>query len=204
MRSTGIIGGSFDPIHYGHLLLAEQAADACDLDQVIFMPAAVSPFKIGKPPAADSHRIEMTRLAVKNNPKFTVSDMEIKKEGASYTIETLEACRGLYGNDTRIFFICGTDSFLGMENWYEAEKILKQYAVIVGSRPRYKDKSRDEMIEKLRTKYGAQIEKIHMPKIDLSSTEIKKRIAEGRSIRYMVPEAVEDYIHRNHIYQPLV
>ncbi len=200
MKAIGIIGGSFDPIHYGHLLLAEQARDGAGLDQVIFMPARISPFKLTKPPVADHHRYEMVRHAIKENPAFTISDIELKKEGPSYTYETLKTCKSLAGADTKIFFICGTDSFISLEQWYAAESIFKEFSLVVGARPRYKDKSRDDMVEKITKLYGTEIKKIHMPKIDISSTDIKQRIEEGRSIKYLLPLAVEEYIHENRIY----
>ncbi|MDD2483576.1 MAG: nicotinate-nucleotide adenylyltransferase [Eubacteriales bacterium] len=200
MKKIGIIGGSFDPIHYGHLLLAEQARDAVGLDRVIFMPARISPFKLLKPPVEDKHRYAMVSLAIKENIGFNLSDIELKKEGASYTYETLKACRELYPKGTKIYFICGTDSFISLEQWYAAESIFKEFSLIVGARPRYKDKSRDLMIHKIESLYGTEIQKIHMPKIDISSTDIKQRAEEGRSIKYLLPPAVEDYIYKNDLY----
>jgi len=200
MKKIGIIGGSFDPIHYGHLLLGEQARDGAGLDRVIFVPARVSPYKTTNPPASDQHRFAMVSLAISDNIGFNVSDMELKREGVSYTYDTLKACQDLMGADTKIYFICGTDSFLSLSQWYEAESLLSEFSVIVGARPRYKDTSRDKMVEKIQETYGTEILKIHMPKIDISSTDIKKRIQEGRSIRYLLPLAVEEYIYQNGIY----
>jgi nicotinate-nucleotide adenylyltransferase len=201
MNNLGIIGGSFDPIHYGHLLLAEQAADGAGLDRVVFMPAKISPFKIGKAAASEQDRYAMVSLAIKDNVKFDLSDIELKKEGISYTYDTLIACQSFFGEDTKIHFICGTDSFISMEHWYESESIFRKFSLIVGSRPRYKDKSRDEMVKKLNEKYGTEISRIHMPKIDISSTDIKQRLVEGKSIKYLLPQAVEEYIQENGIYR---
>lgn len=201
MRKIGIIGGTFDPIHHGHLILAEQARDNGGLDQVVFMPAKLSPFKIDTKIVPEVHRYAMIQAAIRDNGSFSVSDLELKGPEVSYTIDTLLACRSLFGKDARICFICGTDSFLSMESWKHAESIFRDFAIIVGSRPRYKDRARDLLIQKLRNEYGAQIEKTHMPKIDISSTDIKRRIQEGRSIRYLVPAAVEKYIVEHELYR---
>lgn len=204
MKTIGIIGGSFDPTHYGHLLLAEQAADGAGLDRVVFMPARISPFKIGKASASEKDRYTMASLAIKDNDKFDLSDIELKKGGVSYTYDTLLTCQSIFGEDTKIFFICGTDSFLSLEHWFEAESIFRKFSLIVGSRPRYKDKSRDDMVKKLEEKYETKVTRIHMPKIDISSTDIKKRLNEGRSIKYLLPPAVEEYIYEHGIYQQRV
>jgi nicotinate-nucleotide adenylyltransferase len=104
------------------------------------------------------------------------------------------------GQEFQLHFICGTDAFLGMEGWHKIEELLKSFPLIVGSRPRYKDKARDELIRRFTAEYGARIQKVHMPKIDISSTDIKKRIRENRSIRYLLPERVADYIESNNLY----
>lgn len=201
MRKIGIFGGSFDPVHSGHLILAEQARDGADLDMIVFIPAKLSPFKCDKDILDERHRYEMVNAAIAGNRGFTSSDMELKGPDISYTVITLENCRELFGADANIYFICGTDAFLGIEKWYKSEDILKNYSLIVGSRPRYKDKERDLLIERLAGNYGTDIKKIHMPKIDISSTDIKRRIKEGRSIKYLVPAAVEEYINKNRLYR---
>jgi nicotinate-nucleotide adenylyltransferase len=106
--------------------------------------------------------------------------------------------------DAEIYFICGTDAFLSIEGWLEAEAIIKSFPIIVGARPRYKDRARDVMIRRLTNDYQARIQKIHMPKIDISSSDIKCRVMEGKSIKYLVPEAVEDYIKEKELYRKLV
>ncbi len=200
MKKIGLIGGTFDPIHFGHLILAEQAKDGAGLDRVIFMPAKTSPYKIEQRSASEEHRYNMTALAIEGNPGFEISDAEIRGPEISYTIDTLEACQCRLGCECQLYFICGTDAFLGMEGWKNSEDLLRKFPLIVGSRPRYKDRARDEMIRHLTAEYGTSIQKVHMPKIDISSTDIKKRIGEGRSIRYLLPEAVADYIAANDLY----
>lgn len=201
MKRIGILGGTFDPIHQGHLILAEQAGDGANLDQVVFMPARLSPFKINTKIASQTHRYAMVQAAIEGNGRFSLSDIELKGPEVSYTIDTLLACQRHYGPDSEICFLCGTDSFLSMESWKNAQSLFRDFTIIVGSRPRYKDRARDILIKKLCIEYNAKIEKILMPKIDISSTGIKKRLEEGRSIKYLVPAAVEQYIYEHGLYR---
>lgn len=203
MKKIGLIGGTFDPIHFGHLILAEQARVEEGLDQVVFMPAKTSPYKVCKKCAEEDHRYKMVVLATKSNPHFTVSDLELKGPSISYTIDTLRACQDIFGPNHQLYFICGTDAFIGMEGWKNKESLLSDFPLIVGSRPRYRDKARDDMIEKVEREYGARVHKVHMPRIDISSTDIKDKIANKRSIRYMLPEAVMDYIEDMGLYRNL-
>ncbi|NLY71231.1 MAG: nicotinate-nucleotide adenylyltransferase [Clostridiales bacterium] len=201
MKKIGIIGGTFDPIHYGHLLLAEQARDILDLQQVVFIPARTSPFKKDMEAAAGEDRYQMVLAATAGNNKFRVSKIELEGPEISYTYYTLLACEKELGDDSELYFICGTDSFLSIEKWIEADKILKKFPLIVGSRPGYKQAEVDNLIKHLTKCYGTRVYKIDMPKVDISSTDIKNRIREGRSIKYLVPETVEKYIYENRLYQ---
>jgi nicotinate-nucleotide adenylyltransferase len=200
MKRIGLMGGTFDPIHYGHLILAEQARDGANLDEVIFMPAKMSPYKINCSCTGEKHRYNMVSLAISGNHGFSISDMEICGSEISYTADTLNALKDLLGSDTKLHFICGTDAFIGMGGWKNKEGIFKNYPIIVGSRPKYKDRSRDEMIDAITSEYGAEVVKVHMPKIDISSSEIKKRLAENVSVRYLLPDVVMEYIRENNLY----
>lgn len=204
MKQIGIIGGTYDPIHNGHLILAEQARDEAGLDQVIFIPAKTSPFKVDQKAASGKDRMKMLELAIEGNPFFSVSDFELKGPDVSYTINTLQEFKKRWKGDGRIHFICGTDAFLSMERWSRADEILKEFSLIVGARPRYKDKARDLMIEELHKTYGTSVQKVRMPKIDISSSDIKERIGTGRSIRYLVPDKVEEWIREEGLYRSLV
>lgn len=197
------MGGTFDPVHFGHLILAEQAREEAKLDQVIFMPAKSSPYKVDLRCVSGEHRFNMISLAIKSNPAFTVSDMELKGPDISYTIDTLEALQLLLGTDCLLHFICGTDAFIGMVGWKNKEKLLRDYPLIVGSRPRYRDRARDEMISQISLEYGTRVQKVHMPKIDISSTDIKERISGGRSVHYMLPDEVIGYMKANGLYRNL-
>lgn len=199
-RKIGVFGGTFDPIHFGHLLLAEQARDEAGLDKVIFIPAGAPPFKQGTDVSETHHRYAMIRLAIEDNKRFEVSDMEIKRKGISYTVTTLDECKKKLGKDSEIYFIVGTDAFLSMEKWVQAERLFKEYPIIVGSRAGSRDEERDRLADKLRNEYGAEIIIAFMPKIEISSTDIKSRLHEGRSLKYILPPEVEEYIKEKGLY----
>jgi nicotinate-nucleotide adenylyltransferase len=201
MKRIGIIGGTFDPVHYGHLILAEQARAEASLDQVIFMPAKVQPFKINVIVAGGEHRYTMLQEAVAGNPFFSVSKKELDSPKISFTFNTLKDCRDEFGTGTEIFFIIGTDAFLNLESWYSAEDLLESFTFIVGTRPGYKEQELKALVEKLRKQFGARIIGIHNSEVEISSTDIKKRIREGKSIKYLLPESVEEYIYKNSLYR---
>jgi nicotinate-nucleotide adenylyltransferase len=201
MKKIGIFGGTFDPVHNGHLILAEQARTDAGLDQVIFMPAMVQPFKLNEETAEGEHRYAMLQAAIAGNPYFTVSGKELDSPEISYTINTLKECRDELGAETEIYFIIGTDAFLNLEKWYAAEELLEGFCFAVGVRPGYKEQELKELIGRLREKYGTKIVEINNPEIEISSTGVKERIREGKSIKYLVPERVEDYIYRNGLYR---
>ncbi|MCI5898695.1 MAG: nicotinate-nucleotide adenylyltransferase [Anaerovoracaceae bacterium] len=200
MKKIGIFGGTFDPIHIGHLILAEQAADAADLDSLLLMPAQISPFKIGKDVASPRERLEMVKLAVEGNPRLQASDLELQRKEISYTAVTLDLCREKFGKNAEISFVLGADAFLKIEQWREGPRILSEYCLIVGSRAGYLDEERDAQIAKLRERYHTKITVAFMPKIEISSTDIRKRIQEGRSLRYILPPGVEAYIRDRGLY----
>ncbi len=201
MKRIGIIGGTFDPIHYGHLILAEQARVEASLDKVIFMPAMVQPFKLNNKIAEGDDRYEMVRKAIAGNPYFSVSRMELDREEISYTIHTLNECRAEFGANAELYFIMGTDAFLSLEQWYAAKDLLKGFSFVIGTRPGYKEQERRELIDRLRGRYGTNMIEINNSEVEISSTDIKSRIKEGKSIKYLLPEPVEEYIFRNKLYQ---
>ena len=200
MKKVGILGGTFDPVHYGHLILAEQARTEASLDYVIFMPAMVQPFKLNMKSAEGDHRYAMLQDAIAGNPHFSVSRKELDSPEISYTINTLKECRAEFGADTEIYFIIGTDAFLNLEKWYAAEDLLEGFSFVIGTRPGYREDELKALVDRLRGQYGTKIVEIQNPEVEISSTDIKNRIREGRSIKYLVPERVEDYIYRNGLY----
>ncbi|MDO4552230.1 MAG: nicotinate-nucleotide adenylyltransferase, partial [Bacillota bacterium] len=196
----GILGGSFDPIHVGHLLLAEQARESAELDRVVFIPTYVSPFKVGAVAASGEDRFRMTELAAEGNPYFEVSDIELKAAEVSYTVHTMEQCEALYGPEAELFLITGTDAFLDMDRWYRAEELFRRYAILVGNRPGKREMELMEAMWRFKEKYGCRARRIDMPRQDISSTDIRRRAAEGKSVKYLVPAGVEEYILRNRLY----
>lgn len=200
MDKIGILGGTFDPVHYGHLILAEQARAEASLDRVVFMPAMVQPFKLNVKTAGGDHRYAMLQIATAGNPHFSVSRMELDKPEISYTINTLNDCRAELGADTELYFIIGTDAFLNLEKWYAAEDLLEGFSFVIGTRPGYKEQELKTLIGRLRAQYGTKIIEINNPEVEISSTDIKNRVREGKSIKYLLPESVEEYIHKNRLY----
>lgn len=201
MEKIGILGGTFDPVHYGHLILAEQARTEASLDRVIFMPAMVQPFKLNVKSAEGDHRYAMLQIATAGNPYFSVSRMELDKQEISYTIHTLKDCKEELGADTELFFIIGTDAFLNLEKWYAAEDLLEGFSFVIGTRPGYKEQELKALIGRLSAQYGTKIIEINNSEVEISSTDIKKRIREGKSIKYLLPENVEEYIYKNRLYR---
>lgn len=200
MKKIGIIGGTFDPVHYGHLILAEQARVEASLDQVVFIPAMVQPFKLNANITDGNYRYAMLQEAVAGNPYFSVSRKELDKPEVSYTIHTLNDCREEFGANAELYFIIGTDAFLKLEKWYAVEDLLEGFCFIVGTRPGYKEQELKALVRRLKEQHGGKIIEINNSEVEISSTDIKKRVREGKSIKYLVPAGVEDFILRNRLY----
>ncbi len=196
----GIFGGTFNPPHIGHMLLASQVREKAELDRLIFMPCAVPPHKAGADIPHGEHRLNMVKLAIGDNPCFEVSDMEIEAGGKSYTAKTLETFETLYPDD-RLCFIVGADSLCDMEKWFCPGEIFKRAEIVVALRGGMKEAELNAAIDFFRQKYDAQIRKISMTVIEMSSSDIRQRISENKSIRYMVSDPVIDYIRENRIYE---
>ena len=200
-KRIGIMGGTFDPIHIGHLILGETAYHQFHLDNVLFMPAGNPPHKQDRENrATDSQRVEMVRLAIASNPHFTLSMEEMHREGYSYTYRTLERLKKRYP-DTEYYFILGADSLYTFDEWKEPARILGACTILVGTRNHTSDEKLDRVIEHLEEKYHGQIEKLESLNIDISSKMIRSWIEKGRSLAYYVPDQVIDYIQRNNIYK---
>jgi nicotinate-nucleotide adenylyltransferase len=202
----GVYGGSFDPVHLGHLLMAREAAEAAGLDSVLFMPTHIQPFKQDAEVSADADRIAMLKAATRGNPLFTVSEVETDRKGVSYTIDSLDEIRAASagegeGAGAELYFILGTDMFLMLEQWYRAEDLLQSYAFIALYRPGYKDEALRSAAEKYRGKYGTKVIIAENTRFDVSSTMIRKRIQAGKSIAYLVPEEVDTFIREDGLYK---
>lgn len=195
----GIYGGSFDPIHIGHLTLAEHAVRECGLDRLIFMPAYISPFKQDRKPSAGIHRYRMAEAAAVYNASFRVSSYELNINGPSYTFLTLEHWNRIL--DGELSFILGFDSIVQVDTWYRGEDILRNYHLITARRPDTDDTDGMRIIDKYRSDYGADITVLTMEPIQASSSEIRRLISEGRSVTGLVPPEVEEYIISHELYR---
>ncbi|MBE6041936.1 MAG: nicotinate (nicotinamide) nucleotide adenylyltransferase [Clostridiales bacterium] len=199
MRKYAIYGGSFDPIHNGHLTLAESAVRECGLDKLIFMPAHVSPFKQDRTVTDGEDRCRMIETALAENSAFRLSRYELNREGPSYTIETLRHWDSML--DGELCFVLGFDSVVQTDTWYMGEEIIRNYRLITCIRP---DTDYDEgmrRIKEFRQKYGANITILKMPPVDISSTDIRERASDGRPLTGLVPEGVEEYIIEHKLYK---
>lgn len=195
----GIFGGSFDPVHFGHLLLAELCAEACALDRVWFIPAGVPPHKSGKPLASDTHRIEMLRLAIAGNRRFEVNTLEVDRGGVSFTVDTLHEIRRQHPSAT-LFFLMGADSLADLPKWRQPEEICNLAQLAIVQRPH----SPPPDLEAIKRLIPADVPQPHivwMPAMGLSSSEIRGRVAQGQSIRYWLPRSVQKYLETHGLYQ---
>ncbi|MFA4028841.1 MAG: hypothetical protein GDYSWBUE_001123 [Candidatus Fervidibacterota bacterium] len=198
MKRLGIMGGTFDPIHMAHLLAAEEARFRFNLDKVVFVPCGVPVHKKPYEVTPAEHRYAMVLLATTGNPHFEVSRIEIERQGPSYAIDTVRAFKRLYGNGVTLFFITGADAVLEILTWRDADKLVELCRFIAVTRPGY-DLSKLE--EVLGERYASAIDVLHIPEMDISSTKIRERVRNGEPIRYMVPDAVYDYIMRHGLYR---
>lgn len=194
-----IYGGSFDPIHVGHMAVAEAAVNECGIDSLVFMPAYTSPFKLDRKVTSGRDRIAMIESILHYNEAFTVSDYELTKGGASYTVETLRHFRSIL--DGELCFVLGFDSTVQIDTWYEGAEILREYPLITVRRPDTDDKEGMAKIESYRRDYGSDITLLHMEPVDASSTLIRSRIAEGKPLEGLVAPEVEEYIIEHKLYK---
>lgn len=201
MKKIGLLGGSFNPIHMGHLLLAESARDQFGLERVVFIPAGKNPFKQKNKHIDREHRLNMVKLAVESNPYFEVSDIELRRPGISYTVDTIDEIAKEYP-DSALYFITGADIMFEITLWKEAERLLKTVNFITTFRPGYSHRKLDERIEELEQTYHAHIFKLFNKEMDIASTDIRGRIQNGHSIKYLLPEKVEAYICQHKLYLP--
>ena len=199
-QRIGILGGTFDPPHIGHLWLASLAADSLGLERVLLMPAARPPHKGGQPISNAADRILMTRLAIADNPLLEVSLVEMERSGPSYTVDSLEELQAHYGASAELVLVMAADSLAQIETWREPDRILALAEWAVGPRPGMALPDR----RALRDRFGKAAERIHLldgPALQVSGTDIRRRVAAGRVIRYLVPAAVEELIRARGLYR---
>jgi nicotinate-nucleotide adenylyltransferase len=195
----GLLGGTFDPPHNGHLQLAREAARALQLEQVVFIPARQPPHKLDDPVSPLKARVAMLKRALEGHPDFVISMMEAERAGPSYTVDTLRELRRELGPNALIYFIMGEDSLVNLPTWNEPQEIIRLCRPVVLQRPGY-----DLDLDALEKKVPGIKERVVMvdaPELDISSSDIRERVRRGASIRRLVPTAVADYIKRHHLYK---
>ncbi len=198
-RKIGIMGGTFNPIHFGHLLLAETAYHQFELDEILFMPTKNPYYKKLTSNVTEEDRVAMVKLAIENNAHFRFSGEELKREGATYTVETL---RNLTRKnpETEYYFIMGADSLYHIESWKEPDEILKMAVILVAGRGGGPSSSLNSQIEYIENKYDASIFSLNSPMLEISSNDIRRRLRSGESIRYLLPHEVSEYIYAHQLY----
>ena len=201
----GIFGGSFDPVHQGHLVVAECCREQARLDRVIFVPTAIQPFKQSRQPVAGQHRAEMLALAVGGNPAFEVSTVELDRGGVSYTVDTLAALRATHGTD-ELFLMLGPDALASLPDWREPARILDLAGVIAVERDGLDDVGAAVQEPRLATLLGREraqqltADRVRVPALAIRSSDLRALVKAGRSIRYRTPRAVERFIATHGLY----
>ena len=200
-KRVGIMGGTFNPIHNGHLILAECAYDQFKLDKILFIPNGKPPHKdILDDSVSNQDRQEMVRLAILNNPHFELDTEEMLRYGYSYTKDTLRRLCEAH-KDTTYYFIIGGDSLMSFDQWYCPDEICKYCILLAAVRHQMNVEDMERQMDHLRSVYGAKIEMLHTPELDISSSRLRQMHSRGESIRYYIPDIVYDYIRRTGLYE---
>lgn len=199
MKKIGILGGTFNPIHNGHLLMAETARCACALDEVLLIPSGCSYMKEQEEILPGKVRLEMTRLAAMENPYFTASSIEVEREGNTYTFETLAQLKRLEP-DAEFYYIVGADTLFSMESWKKPEEVFSSCVILAAVRDGWEDERLAKQAAYLSGKYRADIRMLPSLHVEISSTDIRTRCRQKRSIRYLVPECVREFLENNGCY----
>ena len=199
LKRIGILGGTFDPPHHGHLEIARQAQAQADLERVIFIPAAQPRLKSAQPQANPQHRLAMLHLAADNAPAFEVSDLELRRPGPTLTVETLRQLRQQTGNNTELYFILGLDVLSHFHQWIQPQEITQLARLIAVSRPGYAQFDWPAFYAQNPHAAG-RVECLTTPPIDLSASQLRRRLANGQPVANLTPPAVEQYIQENGLY----
>jgi len=195
---VGVFGGTFDPVHIGHLVAAEETRVQLSLERVVFVPAGLPPHKLANHISPVAHRLAMVQLAIASNPYFTVSRVDIDRFGPCYTVDTMELLRDEWGPGTELYFIMGSDSLADILTWHKPERLIRLCRLAVVKRPGY-DVDIEEL-DRLLPGIASRVRFINSPLIDVASCDIRRRVREGLSIKYQVPEVVEKYIYEHGLY----
>lgn len=205
MRHIGLLGGTFDPIHYGHLVIAEEVRYVLHLDEMVFIPTGQPPHKPGRIVTEAQYRVAMLELAIASNPYFAISLIDVERSGPSYTVDTLRQLRKEWGTNTALYFVIGWDSLQELHTWYDPAGILEQLTYLVAvRRPGYvEEPGYNELLEAQLPGIQQRLLVIPAPQLDISATDLRQRVAEGRPIKYQTPEAVEQYIAQHGLYRDM-
>jgi len=199
IRRLGILGGTFDPIHHAHLVLAEEVRHQLGLDLVLFMPAGNPPHKPGRPVSTAHHRLRMLELAIANKSYFVISGVDLDRPGPSYTVEALRLLRREWGPTPILFFVEGADSLAEILSWYHPERLIDLAEIAVVDRPGIQVDVAG--LEERLPGLSARLHWVRMPLLEISASDIRARVRDGRPISYLVPPAVEAYIQEHGLYR---
>lgn len=215
MKVIGLLGGTFDPIHFGHLRMAQELAEALQLDEIRFIPAAIPPHKTATFSSAE-HRAAMVGLAIAHNPRFSLDERELHRSGASYTFDTLQSLKDELGQDTSLVLLMGSDAFIKLNTWHRWQELLTLCHITLVQRPISPTSSKETLPEVLETflhdHYTENGADLHMhasglitmqqvTALDISATQIRSILTKNQSVRYLMPDRVIDYIRAQHLYQ---
>ena len=200
MKKIGIMGGTFNPIHFGHLFLAENAYEQLGLDLVLFIPSKNPPHKTKPEDITEQQRIDMIQLAIQENPHFALSTIEMEREGMTYTADTMTILKE-QNPDIEYYFIIGADSLFLMHKWYQPQVIFDNCTVAAANRDHADKVALTKQIQLLKKQFDANIILIDMPTVQVSSCNIRERVAARKSIRYYLPGSVLEYIESKHLYR---
>jgi len=199
-QRIGVLGGTFDPIHIAHLAIAENCWDQLGLSEVLFIPAGDPPHKQHRGVAPAVHRVAMVERAIAGNPHFRVSRVDVNRPGLSYSVDTLESLRAELGTEAELFFIVGSDSLTDLPNWRDPRRLIELCTVVAVNRPGYPRPDLKQIDARIPGASG-RTRFVDVPDLNLTSSEIRRRVAEGRTIRYLVPDPVRDYIIEKQLYR---
>ncbi len=196
----GIMGGTFDPLHNAHLFVAKELQHRYHLDKILFIPSKYGPHKKGSVQSSAELRFQMVAEAIADQADFVASDLELKREGISYSIDTVKLVKAQYP-EAEVFFITGADAFLSIETWHQFRELLSLLTFLVATRPTRTDSQLYSEIERIKKAYHAKVELADILDLEISSSDIRKRVREARPITYLVPKSVEKSIEKYNLYQ---
>jgi len=197
--NIGVLGGTFDPIHVGHLALAEEVRAGLDLAEVLFVPAGQPWLKADNPISPAEHRVEMVRLAIADKPYFKLSTIEVERSGPTYTVDTIAELKAQLGSGDELFFILGWDNLAGLSQWRQPSRLITMCRLVVVPRPGYLLPDL-EALEASVPGLSQRVTLMDRPEIDISASAIRDRVARGSSVRHLVPEPVDEYIRQHKLY----